>query len=134
MQMIYGVAALHISNYFYHHHPAASIYGYELKQIAQKKWMARAAAVLITHSSISLCPSAHGVFLRGLHGDEEPCQATPLLQLGFSSLHHSEASKGNYLVHRELRNALPALTGFISRRLERNAVHLTWLHISREDA
>lgn len=33
MKMIYGVAALSISNYF-HHHPVASIYGYKLKHIA----------------------------------------------------------------------------------------------------
>lgn len=33
MQMIYGVAALSISNYFYHH-LVASIDGYELKYIA----------------------------------------------------------------------------------------------------
>lgn len=39
MQMIHGVAALSILNYFYHH-PVESIYVYELKHIAQNKWMA----------------------------------------------------------------------------------------------
>lgn len=39
MQMIYGVAALSTSNYFYHH-PVEFIYGDELKHIAQNKRMA----------------------------------------------------------------------------------------------
>lgn len=88
MQMINGAAALSILYYFYHH-PVESIYVYELKHIAQNNGWHRQLYRTDTHSSTSLCPSAHQVFHRNLQKEEMPCLAAPSHGLGFSSLHHN---------------------------------------------
>lgn len=110
MQMIHGVAALSILNYFYHH-PVESIYVYELKHIAQNKWMAQAAVRLIHTPAPLFVPLLTRYFLGICRGKRCPALQPLHISLAFPHCTTTKQAKLG-LVHPELRNVLSALTGF----------------------